>query len=241
MSLSLQRTTQNDAIGVRNTTGSTLLKGRPLYISGFDTATNRYLVDYADSTDDQKMAMLVLDSDLANNSNSTAYDNRLVTGIDTSGATAVGDHVHLGLGGTLVFGSSSNQFIGIVTIKHASTGAVRFIIGGGSGGGGGTSGFSGFSSMSGYSGYSAANGVSGFSGFSGVGTSGFSGTGLSGFSGTGASGFSGAEGTSGYSSLSGFSGFSGTGFSGPAGVSGFSGFSGEYDPVLDPFMLAMFG
>jgi len=170
MSIFIQRLPQSDgvAIDVRNTTGGLIARGRLLYISGYDLITGRYLVNLAQSNDITKPAMFVIDADLPNNSDGTAYTSRLVSDLNTSTATAEGDKVYLSTNGTFLIGASFNQWVGIVTKKDPVIGQIRFLLAGGVG----VSGFSGYSGTigpagaSGPSGPSGANGTSGFSGFS---------------------------------------------------------------------------
>lgn len=123
------------ALLVRNESGSTINKGRVVAISGYSSAESRFLIVLADPADITKPYAFVMDADLANNTNGKAYPFRDVTGLDTSGAGAVGDPV-FPASGTPNWGyaalSGANQLsqeIGRVTSKHASTGSVRFFPG----------------------------------------------------------------------------------------------------------------
>lgn len=130
MSVFISKAPQNDGtfLNARNQTGGTLTKGTLLYISGYDTATARFLIAAATSTDSSKTAQYVSDVDISNNTNATVYPSRLVAGLDTSSASVEGDSVFLGVAGAFVIGGTSGQKVGIVVRKHATLGEIRFIL-----------------------------------------------------------------------------------------------------------------
>lgn len=123
------------ALKVRNETGATLAKGALLYASGYSSGQARFLAGKADAADAGKPAWLVLDASLNSNANGLAYPFRDVSGIDTSGASAVGAAVFLSTtAGAFGFSAPAGagqaaQQVGVVTAKDASAGAIRFFPG----------------------------------------------------------------------------------------------------------------
>ena len=117
---------------VRNEIGGTLVKGTLIRLSGYSAAHSRPLIAKADSDVAGGQATHILAADLENNTNGDAYGVVLVTGIDTDAVAAVGDPLYLSdTAGqfTAVAPAGSDRFVqkvGIVTVKHASTGAAIF-------------------------------------------------------------------------------------------------------------------
>ena len=123
------------SMAIRNETGGALAAGTLLYTSSWNAAESRFLVGKADASDPIKPAMLVLDASLADETNGTAYPIKHVTDLDTSGAAAVGDPVYLSAAtpGEFVYAAPSGATylvhkVGVVTVKHATTGEVRFFL-----------------------------------------------------------------------------------------------------------------
>ncbi len=115
---------------VLNTTGSTLLKGRAVYISGAN-GTNM-LVSYASNASEATSSKTVglLAQELANNASGFVVTEGLLAGLNTSGATA-GDPVWLGTSGQLLYGLASKPsapdhmvFIGVVTRVNSNNGEI---------------------------------------------------------------------------------------------------------------------
>lgn len=115
---------------VKNSTGSTLAKGRAVYISGAN-GTNM-LVSYASNATEatSTKTLGVLTQELINNAEGFVVTEGLLSGIDTSTAT-VGDPVWLGTSGQLLFGMANKPsapdhmvFMGIVTRVNANTGEM---------------------------------------------------------------------------------------------------------------------
>jgi hypothetical protein len=115
---------------VKNSTGSTLAKGRAVYVSGAN-GTNM-LVSYASNDVEMTSSKTIglLAQALANNAEGYVVTEGLLTGLDTSAATA-GDPVWLGTSGQLLYGLANKPvapdhmvFIGIVTRVNASTGEI---------------------------------------------------------------------------------------------------------------------
>lgn len=119
---------------IRNATGGALAKGTLVYVSGYDSGTSKLLISKADAAAPTSLATMVLAAALADATNGTAYGFTLVSGLDTSSASAVGSKVYLASGtpGTFVFDtgpSGSNdvlQEVGVVTIKDVTLGAIQF-------------------------------------------------------------------------------------------------------------------
>jgi len=116
---------------VNNNTGSTILAGTPVYISGVSGTTPT--VDIANASDNNATpAAGLVTADIANSANGTIMVTGSVTGVTTNniGVAAPGDLVYLGatagsgipfLTGTKPTGANSIQALGIVS-KVASSG-----------------------------------------------------------------------------------------------------------------------
>lgn len=124
------------ALPIRNATGGTLDAGTLVYVSGYDATEGKFLVTKADADDQDKTAQLVLTADLTTATNGLAYPFATVTGLDTSGASAVGDPVYLsGTAGLWTLSApaspANKQRIGVVMVKDAATGEIHFFPGAG--------------------------------------------------------------------------------------------------------------
>jgi len=123
------------ALKVYNATGATLPKGTLVYIAGFNSGSARCTIAKADLSDPAKPPQLVLTADLANAASGVAYAFADVAGLDTSAASAVGDKVFLaGTAGAFTFSAPANLDqelleVGVVTVKDATNGAIRFLPG----------------------------------------------------------------------------------------------------------------
>lgn len=110
-----------------------LAAGELVYISGWDATKNLPVMAKADAdaSDPAKCAEFVCDATVAQDAVGFAVGEKLVSGIDTSLANAVGDPVYLSdatagswsltapaTGGDII------QKVGVVTAKHATAGAV---------------------------------------------------------------------------------------------------------------------
>lgn len=111
--------------------GMALTKGQPVYISSAN-GTN-VIVSAAGNGSEATSSKTIglVNSTLANNGFGYVTTNGLLSGLDTSGATAEGDAVWLGPSGTLLYGLAAKPvapahlvYIGIVTKKNASTGEI---------------------------------------------------------------------------------------------------------------------
>ncbi len=121
----------SSAITVANKTGGDLDKGTLVYISGYDTTLGAPSITAADAT---HAATHVLTEDIANDASGVADEEATVTGIDTSGASAVGDLVYLAAAGAFGYSALSTadsiaQVVGVVITKNATTGSVKFFPG----------------------------------------------------------------------------------------------------------------
>jgi hypothetical protein len=92
-------TSGNVTKGVRNETGSPIAKGKLLYAVGWSVAEQRALVGLADKDDPAKRPALGMSIEsIANNANSEALVNGLLTGVNTS-AYSLTDQLVLGSAG----------------------------------------------------------------------------------------------------------------------------------------------
>jgi hypothetical protein len=114
---------------VKNSTGSTITKGSPVYVSGAD-GTNALISLATASTEAGSSKVLgILASTLTNNAFGYVIENGQLSNIDTSAATA-GSPVWLGdAPGSLVFNNppaepSNSVYLGVVTKANASTGEI---------------------------------------------------------------------------------------------------------------------
>jgi len=124
--------TKNSGLKVYNSTGGTLTTGTLVYINGFDATTGLPTVAKAANT--ANPALLVLKADIANNKSGEAYFEAEVTGLDTSGSSAVGALVYLSnTAGEFTFtaptaAAQAVQVVGVVKAK-AAAGAIYFFPG----------------------------------------------------------------------------------------------------------------
>jgi hypothetical protein len=111
--------------------GMSLTKGQPVYISGAN-GTN-IIVSAAGNGSEATSSKTIglINSTVANNGFAYVTTNGLLSGLDTSGASAAGDAVWLGPSGTLLYGLANKPhapahlvYIGVVTKKNASTGEI---------------------------------------------------------------------------------------------------------------------
>ena len=117
---------------VANNTGSQINAGQLLHVSGWNAAGGCYEVELADADTASKPAQLVADEDIADTATGVATDRYDLTGVDTAAAPVVGSPVYLSAtpgGWTSVVPAGADQIdqvVGVVTVKDASTGAIRF-------------------------------------------------------------------------------------------------------------------
>ena len=124
---------QENLIRVTNKTGSTIAKGKVVYING--AQGQRPTIDLADRTDADKIHIEGITAEsIDNNQNGFIMINGLITEIDTSGTPysetwADGDKLYLGTAGGLsnvhpTTASDAVVIVGHVTNAHASTGHI---------------------------------------------------------------------------------------------------------------------
>ena len=118
---------------VKNATVGNMTAGQLVYISGYDATAGCYTVTLADA-DGVLPADLVLMENINAGATGKAADEAVVTGLNTNART-VGDLVHLsGTAGGWVYSAPTGadqivQVVGVVTIKSATVGAIRFFPG----------------------------------------------------------------------------------------------------------------
>lgn len=119
------------SLACRNESGGTLTAGTLVYVSGWSETQSKFLISKADSDAASKPATWILQADLANNTNGTAYKRHRLTSVDTSG-TSVGDPIYLDStagGWTKTAPTAANarkQVVGFVAVVHATTGEIEF-------------------------------------------------------------------------------------------------------------------
>lgn len=116
---------------VRNGTGSSIAKGKLVYLSGYDATSRRLKVTLADADDPVKQAVAVTEHAIPDSTNSWVALEAIVGGQDTSGST-VGDPVYLSATAgafTLTAPSGADQIVqkvGQVKSVSATTGQIHF-------------------------------------------------------------------------------------------------------------------
>lgn len=114
---------------VKNTSGVTINKGQAVYVSGAD-GTN-VLVDLADYDSDptSSKTLGLMETTVVNNGFAYVVTEGILTGFDTTAASAAGVPVWLGADGNLVYGTAPVEpfhtvYIGVVTRRNANNGEV---------------------------------------------------------------------------------------------------------------------
>jgi hypothetical protein len=119
---------------VYNDTGIQINAGQLLNVSSWNAANSCFQVQLADADTVDKPTQLVASANIANGAVGVATTRYDLTGVDTSGAAAVGDPVYLSAtagGWTLTAPTGADQVeqeVGRVTVKNAA-GAIRFDVG----------------------------------------------------------------------------------------------------------------
>jgi len=106
-----------------------LVAGDLVYVTTYDGTHSCFTIAKADGSDPAKPAQFVMLAALGANTNGVAYAVGEVTGLDTSGASAVGDPVYLSAvtpGLWTLSAPAAPQLIGRVTAKDASAGKIAF-------------------------------------------------------------------------------------------------------------------
>jgi hypothetical protein len=124
---------RGEHVKVYNGTGGTLAAGTLVRAAGYDADGQALSVAAADATAGQP-ALGVLSEAVANEGYGIAYRCGVVTGLNTSAFSAVGSLVYLGAAGAIgttapVTTGHIVQAVGVVTVKHATAGAVWFDVG----------------------------------------------------------------------------------------------------------------
>jgi len=114
---------------VKNTSGSTMTKGQAVYVSGADGTNVTISLSSASTEATSSKTLGLLAQDLANNAFGYVIETGLITGIDTSAATA-GQSVWLGnTAGSRVYGSppadpSHSVYLGVVARSNVNNGEI---------------------------------------------------------------------------------------------------------------------
>jgi hypothetical protein len=117
---------------VKNSTGSTIAKGKAVYISGASGASGHLEISLAsnDSEPTSSKTFAIARQNILDGEVGEAISEGILQGINTNGSSS-GDPVWLGQNGNLIFGlankpSAPNHlvFLGIVIRAHASTGSM---------------------------------------------------------------------------------------------------------------------
>lgn len=109
-------------------------EGELVYISGWNATLGLPVMNLADAdaANPAKCAEFICDADVASGAVGYAVGEKLISGIDTSASSAVGAPVYLGTtaGGWSLSaptdGGACIQRVGVVTVDHATTGAIMF-------------------------------------------------------------------------------------------------------------------
>jgi len=115
----------------RNSTGSTISKGKLVYISGYDVGSGYPEISLADNTSSSTMSALgVVREDILNNATGFVIVNGRISNVDTS-AFSVNAVVYVGTSGnfttTKPTGTGLIQNVGKVLRSHASNGQIEII------------------------------------------------------------------------------------------------------------------
>jgi len=115
---------------VKNGSGSSIAKGTPVYVSSANGTNMLISVSTNANEAGSSKTLGLLTQTLANNGIGRVTTQGLLSGLDTSAATA-GDPVWLGVNGALIYGAANKPvapahmvFIGIVTRAHATNGEI---------------------------------------------------------------------------------------------------------------------
>jgi hypothetical protein len=125
---------KGERIIVGNKTSGALAAGTLVYINGFDTTLGCPTVIQADADAPEKIAQFILPAAIADGETGYVEASYVITDLNTSGASAVGSPVYLSAtaGGWTVSAPTGDrvvQVVGIVKVKHASTGSIYFFPG----------------------------------------------------------------------------------------------------------------
>ena len=131
--VSISEASESVHITVKNTSGATITKGTPVYVTGETGNSGKIEVAPADASDSDKMPALgLLESNLANNAEGFCVQGGLLEGLATATidgtATTANDTVYIKPGGGLTMtkptGTGLIQNIAKVARVHASNGSL---------------------------------------------------------------------------------------------------------------------
>jgi hypothetical protein len=131
--VSISEASESVHITVKNTSGATIAKGTPVYVTGETGNSGKIEVAPADASDDAKMPALgILESNLANNAEGFCVQGGLLEGLSTATidgtSTTANDTVYIKAGGGLTMtkptGTNFIQNIAKVARVHASNGSL---------------------------------------------------------------------------------------------------------------------
>lgn len=120
---------------VANKSGSPIVAGALVYISGYDTTLDAPIVTLADADDAAKKATLVVTAVIADNASGTAESEATITGLDTSAYSAVGSLAYESAtaGATTetapTAADDDRRVVGVVKVKDASVGSIFYFPG----------------------------------------------------------------------------------------------------------------
>jgi hypothetical protein len=118
-------------VDVRNTSGATIAKGAPVYITGYNAGQGRATIGLSDADDPTKMpAIGCVSESILNNKNGTVISSGVLTGIDTSGGAVESGAWVSTTAGAVVYtrpAIDEVQRIGTVLRSHASQGSMIII------------------------------------------------------------------------------------------------------------------
>jgi len=123
---------EQNVLKVYNATGGQLIAGDLVYISGYDATLEQFKVTKADADYATKSACLVILETIENANSGKAAMESIVSGLNTNAAAAVGDPVYLSStagGWTVSAPTGADQIVqevGVVTVKSATVGKIRF-------------------------------------------------------------------------------------------------------------------
>lgn len=127
-------------VKVANKTGGPLAKGTLVALTGYDATLAAPTVVKADANTGPVPAQAILSELIADGGAGIAYTCGVVTGLDTSGASAVGSKAYLGeTPGAFAWAAPSDpgdvvQVVGFCTVKSDTAGALLFWLSAASGG-----------------------------------------------------------------------------------------------------------
>lgn len=120
---------------VANKSGSPMVKGALVYISGYDTTLGAPIVSLADADDATKKATLVLTEAIADNASGSAEETATVATLNTDAFSAVGDLVYESATAgewtetAPTDADDDKRVVGVIKVKSATIGEIYFFPG----------------------------------------------------------------------------------------------------------------